>query len=70
MTEKHPVGYFFYPKVVVIMVITGVFLGVILILMIRLLRYWGFMPVLFGLIISTVFTAGAYWVNNQNWFRD
>jgi hypothetical protein len=69
MTDEHPVGYFFNPKVLVMMVITGVFLGLILMLMIRLMRHWVFMPILFGLIIATVFTAEAYWVNHRNWFR-
>jgi ABC-type microcin C transport system permease subunit YejE len=70
MIDEPPVGYFFNPKVLVMMVITGIFLGVILMLMIRLMRHWDFMPVLFGLIIATVFTTEAYWVNHRNWFRE
>lgn len=67
MSDEQPIGYFFNPKVLVIVVITNIILGLLLILMIRFMRHWRLMPDLFGLIMATVIIAEAYWVNHRRW---
>jgi len=70
MSDQHPVGYFFNPKVSAIMFFTSIFLAVIVTIIVKFMARWKYMPVFVVLVVATGIVALAYWKNYRNWYKE
>ena len=70
MSDEHPFGYFFNPKVLAIMFFTSLFLGVIVSIIIKFMARWKYMPILVVLVVAAGCMADAFWMNYRNWYGE
>jgi hypothetical protein len=70
MSDEHPVGYFFNPKVLVIIFFTSIFLAVIVTVIVKFMARWKYMPVFVVLVAAAGCVAEAFWMNYRNWYKE